>query len=118
MLSATCFVLADGIGAARRGVVCRLLLDALEMIFVKTPWVVIASFIMLLTWLSPGLSATFELSVQQVTPGIWALVGEKAAVADHDLAVAVLGVHPHVVVIPVRSLTRSSRRPSGQAPGW
>jgi glycine betaine/proline transport system permease protein len=32
----------------------RLLLDALEMIFVRTPWVVIASFIMLLTWLSAG----------------------------------------------------------------
>jgi glycine betaine/proline transport system permease protein len=32
----------------------RLLLDALEMIFVRTPWVVIASFIILLTWLSAG----------------------------------------------------------------
>ncbi|MCP4932972.1 MAG: ABC transporter permease subunit [bacterium] len=32
----------------------RLLLDALELIFVKTPWMVIASFIVLLTWLSAG----------------------------------------------------------------
>ena len=32
----------------------RLLLDALELIFVKTPWMVIASFIILLTWLSAG----------------------------------------------------------------
>ncbi len=33
----------------------RLLLDALELIFVKTPWMVIASFIILLTWLSAGI---------------------------------------------------------------
>ena len=33
----------------------RLLLDALELIFVKTPWIVIASFIILLTWLSAGI---------------------------------------------------------------
>lgn len=33
----------------------RLLLDALEVIFVKTPWIVIASFIILLTWLSAGI---------------------------------------------------------------
>ncbi|MBX2855751.1 MAG: ABC transporter permease subunit [Rhodobacteraceae bacterium] len=32
----------------------RLLLDALELIFVKTPWMVVASFIILLTWLSAG----------------------------------------------------------------
>jgi glycine betaine/proline transport system permease protein len=32
----------------------RLLLDALELIFVRTPWIVIASFIILLTWLSAG----------------------------------------------------------------
>ena len=32
----------------------RLLLDALELIFVSTPWMVIASFIVLLTWLSAG----------------------------------------------------------------
>ncbi|MEL7349350.1 MAG: ABC transporter permease subunit [Pseudomonadota bacterium] len=32
----------------------RLLLDALELIFVSTPWIVIASFIVLLTWLSAG----------------------------------------------------------------
>ena len=34
--------------------VIRLLLDALEQIFVGTPWMVIASFIVLLTWLSAG----------------------------------------------------------------
>jgi len=33
----------------------RLLLDTLELIFVKTPWIVIASFIILLTWLSAGI---------------------------------------------------------------
>ena len=32
----------------------RAILDALELIFVKTPWMVIASFIILLTWLSAG----------------------------------------------------------------
>ncbi len=32
----------------------RLLLDGLELIFVETPWMVIASFIILLTWLSAG----------------------------------------------------------------
>ena len=32
----------------------RQILDALELIFVKTPWMVIASFIILLTWLSAG----------------------------------------------------------------
>lgn len=32
----------------------RLVLDALELIFVKTPWIVIASFIVLLTGLSAG----------------------------------------------------------------
>ncbi len=32
----------------------RLMLDALELIFVQTPWIVVASFIVLLTWLSAG----------------------------------------------------------------
>ncbi|NNF77955.1 MAG: ABC transporter permease subunit, partial [Rhizobiales bacterium] len=32
----------------------RAILDALELLFVKTPWMVIASFIILLTWLSAG----------------------------------------------------------------
>jgi glycine betaine/proline transport system permease protein len=32
----------------------RILLDFLELIFVDTPWMVIASFIILLTWLSAG----------------------------------------------------------------
>jgi glycine betaine/proline transport system permease protein len=32
----------------------RLVLDGLELIFVQTPWMVIASFIVLLTWLSAG----------------------------------------------------------------
>ncbi len=32
----------------------RVVLDALEVLFVKTPWPVIASFIILLTWLSAG----------------------------------------------------------------
>ena len=32
----------------------RSVLDALELIFVQTPWMVIASFIVLLTWLSAG----------------------------------------------------------------
>ena len=32
----------------------RLLLDALEVVFVQTPWMVIASFIVLVTWLSAG----------------------------------------------------------------
>lgn len=35
----------------------RLLLDGLELIFVQTPWMVIASFIILLTWLSAGIRA-------------------------------------------------------------
>lgn len=34
----------------------RLILDGLELIFVKTPWIVVASFIVLLTWLSAGIS--------------------------------------------------------------
>ena len=33
----------------------RLLLDALEVIFVKTPWIVIIAFITLLTWLTAGI---------------------------------------------------------------
>jgi glycine betaine/proline transport system permease protein len=33
----------------------RLMLEGLELIFVQTPWMVIASFIILLTWLSAGL---------------------------------------------------------------
>ncbi len=32
----------------------RLILDALELLFVNTPWIVIASFIVLLTWLTAG----------------------------------------------------------------
>ncbi len=32
----------------------RLILDALELVFVNTPWIVIASFIILLTWLTAG----------------------------------------------------------------
>lgn len=32
----------------------RLMLDGLELIFVQTPWMVIAAFIILLTWLSAG----------------------------------------------------------------
>ncbi len=32
----------------------RLILDALELVFVKTPWIVIASLIVLLTWLTAG----------------------------------------------------------------
>ena len=42
----------DGITYAIRSV-----LDALEVIFVDTPWMVIASFIILLTWLSAGPTA-------------------------------------------------------------
>ena len=42
-------VFFDGITYAIRSV-----LDALELIFVETPWMVIASFIILLTWLSAG----------------------------------------------------------------
>ena len=33
----------------------RLILDALELLFVNTPWIVIASFIILLTWLTAGI---------------------------------------------------------------
>ncbi|GAB4283041.1 MAG: hypothetical protein Kow0058_01720 [Roseovarius sp.] len=33
----------------------RLVLDALEIVFVRTPWVVIASLIVLLTWLTAGI---------------------------------------------------------------
>jgi len=32
----------------------RLMLDGLELVFVETPWMVVASFIILLTWLSAG----------------------------------------------------------------
>ncbi len=32
----------------------RMILDALELVFVKTPWIVIASLIVLLTWLTAG----------------------------------------------------------------
>ena len=32
----------------------RLMLDALEIVFVSTPWIVIASLIILLTWLTAG----------------------------------------------------------------
>ncbi|MCP4075465.1 MAG: ABC transporter permease subunit [Gammaproteobacteria bacterium] len=35
----------------------RLVLDGLELIFVQTPWMVVASFIILLTWLSAGTTA-------------------------------------------------------------
>lgn len=34
----------------------RLVLDALEVLFVQTPWIVIASFIILMTWLSAGVT--------------------------------------------------------------
>ncbi|MEM9107949.1 MAG: DUF2628 domain-containing protein, partial [Pseudomonadota bacterium] len=34
--------------------VIRLVLDALELVFVSTPWIVIASLIILLTWLTAG----------------------------------------------------------------
>lgn len=34
--------------------VIRLVLDALELVFVSTPWIVIASLIVLLTWLTAG----------------------------------------------------------------
>ena len=34
----------------------RLVLDALEVIFVQTPWIVIAAFIILMTWLSAGVT--------------------------------------------------------------
>lgn len=34
----------------------RLLLDSLEVIFVQTPWMVIAAFIILITWLTAGVS--------------------------------------------------------------
>ncbi len=33
----------------------RLLLDALELVFVSTPWIVVASLIVLLTWLTAGI---------------------------------------------------------------
>ncbi|MEM7294390.1 MAG: ABC transporter permease subunit, partial [Pseudomonadota bacterium] len=33
----------------------RIMLDALELVFVETPWMVIASLIILLTWLSAGI---------------------------------------------------------------
>ena len=33
----------------------RLILDALELVFVSTPWIVIASLIVLLTWLTAGI---------------------------------------------------------------
>ena len=33
----------------------RMILDALELVFVKTPWIVIASLIVLLTWLPAGI---------------------------------------------------------------
>jgi glycine betaine/proline transport system permease protein len=33
----------------------RLILDALELVFVSTPWIVIASLIILLTWLTAGI---------------------------------------------------------------
>lgn len=36
--------------------VIRLVLDALELVFVSTPWIVIASLIILLTWLTAGVS--------------------------------------------------------------
>ncbi|MEM1365459.1 MAG: ABC transporter permease subunit [Pseudomonadota bacterium] len=36
----------------------RVVLDGLEVLFVQTPWPVIASFIILLTWLSAGLAAS------------------------------------------------------------
>ena len=35
----------------------RSILDALELVFVNTPWIVIASFIILLTWLTAGIRA-------------------------------------------------------------
>ncbi len=35
----------------------RWMLDSLELVFVQTPWMVIASFIILLTWLSAGIRA-------------------------------------------------------------
>ena len=38
--------------AITRGI--RFVLDGLELVFVQTPWMVIASFIVLLTWLSAG----------------------------------------------------------------
>lgn len=49
----------DGGGAifASISYTIRVVLDGLEVLFVQTPWPVIASFIILLTWLSAGVSA-------------------------------------------------------------
>ena len=33
----------------------RMILDALELVFVKNPWIVFASLIVLLTWLTAGI---------------------------------------------------------------
>lgn len=41
----------------------RVVLDGLEVLFVETPWLVIASFIILLTWLSAGLSGAVASGV-------------------------------------------------------
>ena len=41
----------------------RVVLDGLEVLFVQTPWPVIASFIILLTWLSAGVSAAVASGV-------------------------------------------------------
>ncbi|KLN61808.1 glycine/betaine ABC transporter [Kiloniella spongiae] len=40
----------------------RTVLDGLEVLFVDTPWIVIASFILLLTWLSAGSSAAIYVA--------------------------------------------------------
>ena len=49
----------------------RMILDALELVFVKTPWIVIASLILLLTWLTAAFVLRSGQPVFWPTWGCW-----------------------------------------------
>ena len=62
----------------------RVVLDSLELLFVKTPWIVIASFIILLTGLSAGPRAAIYSAAFLSYMGLLGLLGKS-----HDHACAV-----------------------------
>jgi len=90
----------------------RVVLDALEVLFVKTPWPVIASFIILLTWLTAGVSGAIAAACFLLYMGLfgyWELAMTTLAL----LGTAACSVFRWASFAPVaRASTRSS------APSW